>query len=46
MPKGTEHYKSEKKKAKLTLKEKRLRKKEKKMREVVPDITSHDDFII
>lgn len=44
MPKGTEHNKSEKKKAKLSLKEKRLRKREKKHGPVEP-IVSHEDFI-
>jgi hypothetical protein len=33
MPKGTEHQKNIKKKAKFSLKEKRLRKREKKQRE-------------
>jgi hypothetical protein len=32
MPKGVEHRRDSRKKAKATLKEKRLRKKEKKMR--------------
>ena len=45
MPKGTEHGRSERKKAKLNLKEKRLRKKEKKQKGIVQDFVSHDDFI-
>jgi hypothetical protein len=44
MPKGTEHNKSEKKKAKFSLKEKRLRKRDRKRGPVEP-IVSHDDFI-
>jgi hypothetical protein len=47
MPKGTEHGRSEKKKAKYSLKEKRLRKKEKKQRVgVTPELVIHEDFNI
>jgi hypothetical protein len=37
MPKGTEQNRNAKKKAKLTLKEKRLRKKEKKFQHQIRD---------
>lgn len=47
MPKGTEHGRNEKKKAKYSLKEKRLRKKEKKQHSVeTPEVISHEDFNI
>jgi len=41
MPKGSEEYRDHKKKAKWTLKEKRQRKRDKKMKDTV-----HNDIII
>lgn len=46
MPKGTEHHRDERKKPKLSLKEKRLRKKEKKMKQTQQDIIVHEDFSV